>query len=165
MDTPAQSATPLEGDGLRPSLAELVALRRSAHRAPPARRGRLGHAGSAPSPARGRGMEYAESRDYVPGDDARHIDWRVTARTGRAHTKLFQAERERLTLLVADTDPVLYFGTRVRFKLYRPRASARWQRGWRSARVTALRPCAAAARNRRSHRPVAPAACCACSMR
>ena len=40
-------------------------------------------------------MEYAESREYVAGDDARHIDWRVTARTGRAHTKLFQAERER----------------------------------------------------------------------
>jgi uncharacterized protein (DUF58 family) len=61
-------------------------------------------------------MEYAESREYVAGDDARHIDWRVTARTGRAHTKLFQAERERVSLIVADTSPALYFGTRVRFK-------------------------------------------------
>jgi hypothetical protein len=51
------------GDGLRPSLAELVALRRNAHRLAPARRGRLGHAGSAPAPMRGRGMEYAESRE------------------------------------------------------------------------------------------------------
>jgi uncharacterized protein (DUF58 family) len=61
-------------------------------------------------------MEYAESREYVAGDDVRHIDWRLTARSGRTHTKLFQAERERLTLLVADTAPALYFGTRVRFK-------------------------------------------------
>src|SRR3546814_2089591 len=61
-------------------------------------------------------MEYAESREYAHGDDARHIDWRPTARSGKPHTKLFQAERERLTLLVADTPPALYFGTRVRFK-------------------------------------------------
>jgi len=116
-DATVDSLAPvLDGDGVKPTLPELVALRRSAHRLRPPRRGRLGHAGQAPSPARGRGMEYAESREYVPGDDARHIDWRVTARSGRAHTKLFQAERERLTLLVADTDPVLYFGTRVRFK-------------------------------------------------
>ena len=70
-------------------------------------------------------MEYAESREYVAGDDARHIDWRLTARTGRAHTKLFQAERERLSLIVADTSPALYFGTRVRFKsVQAARASA-----------------------------------------
>jgi len=61
-------------------------------------------------------MEYAESRGYAQGDDARHIDWRLTARSGRMHTKLFQAERQRLTLLVADTSPSLYFGTRTRFK-------------------------------------------------
>ena len=61
-------------------------------------------------------MEYAESREYAIGDDARHIDWRLTARSGKPHTKLFQAERERLTLIVADTAKPLYFGTRVRFK-------------------------------------------------
>ncbi|KAG1068509.1 hypothetical protein G6F40_017680 [Rhizopus arrhizus] len=48
-------------------------------------------------------MEDAESSEYVAGDDARHIDWRVTARTGRAHTKLFQAERERVSLIVAES--------------------------------------------------------------
>ena len=57
-----------EGDGLRPQLAELVALRRLAQRPPPPRRGRAGNAGQAPSPLRGRGMEYAESREYVAGD-------------------------------------------------------------------------------------------------
>lgn len=104
------------GDGLKPTLAELVALRATAQRRPPARKGQHNIAGPAQSSLRGRGMEYAESRQYVAGDDVRHIDWRLTARSGRTHTKLFQAERERLTLIVADTSPALYFGTRVRFK-------------------------------------------------
>lgn len=87
-------------------------------------------------------MEYAESREYVAGDDARHIDWRLTARTGRAHTKLFQAERERLTLIVADTAPTLYFGTRVRFKSVqaaRAGALAAWAAAADGDRIAALR--------------------------
>ena len=91
---------------------------------------------------RGRGMEYAESREYSTGDDARHIDWRLTARTGRAHTKLFQAERERLTLVVADTSPLLYFGTRTRFKSVqaaRAGAVAVWAALRDGDRVAALR--------------------------
>ena len=102
--------------GLQPSVAELIALRERVRGWPPPRLGVANTAGPALSPFRGRGMEYAESRPYAPGDDARHIDWRLTARSGRVHTKLFQAERERVTLLVADTAPALYFGTRVRFK-------------------------------------------------
>src|SRR5690606_31158752 len=110
-------ATPeAPGDGVVPTLAELTALRAVAAARRPPRQGRLAGAGRAPSPVRGRGMEYAESREYAPGDEVRHIDWRVTARGGRPHTKMFQAERERLTLVVADTAPALYFGTRVRFK-------------------------------------------------
>jgi uncharacterized protein (DUF58 family) len=147
------AADALAGNGVQPTLAELVALRRSAHRLAPARRGRLAHAGQAPSPMRGRGMEYAESREYVAGDDARHIDWRVTARTGRAHTKLFQAERERQTLLVADTDPVLYFGTRVRFKSVqaaRVGAVAAWLAQRQGDRLSALR-------GSRSEAPIPPA--------
>ena len=130
------------GDGLAPSLAELVALRGSAVRPPAPRRGRIGQAGQAPSALRGRGMEYAESREYVAGDDARHIDWRVTARSGRTHTKLFQAERERVTLIVADTDPALYFGTRIRFKSVqaaRVGAVAAWSAQRRGDRIAALR--------------------------
>ncbi|AXK71141.1 DUF58 domain-containing protein [Lysobacter sp. TY2-98] len=103
-------------DGVTPTIAELVALRGIASSPRHLRRVRTAHAGLANSPMRGRGMEYAESREYTVGDDARHVDWRLTARTGRAHTKVFHAERERLTLLVADTNPALYFGTRVRFK-------------------------------------------------
>ena len=90
-------------EGITPSLDELVALRRAVLGRRPPRRGSHGMSGQAQSPMRGRGMEYAESREYANGDDARHIDWRLTARTGRPHTKLFQAERERLTLIVADT--------------------------------------------------------------
>lgn len=103
-------------NGIAPTLAELVGLRSAAQGYRPPKRGRHGVSGHALSPMRGRGMEYAESREYAIGDDARHIDWRLTARSGKPHTKLFQAERERLTLLVADTAPSLYFGTRVRFK-------------------------------------------------
>ncbi len=52
-------------------------------------------AGDYQSPFKGRGMEFDESRLYQPGDDIRNIDWRVTARTGKTHTKLFREERER----------------------------------------------------------------------
>lgn len=131
-----------QADGVTPTLAELVALRGSTLRPPPPRRGRVGSSGQAPSPMRGRGMEYAESREYVAGDDARHIDWRVTARSGRTHTKLFQAERERVTLIVADTDPALYFGTRTRFKSVqaaRVGAVAAWAAQRRGDRIAALR--------------------------
>lgn len=129
-------------DGIAPTLQELVALRGLALGRRAARRGRHGISGHALSPMRGRGMEYAESREYTIGDDARHIDWRLTARSGRPHTKLFQAERERLTLIVADTVPALYFGTRTRFKSVqaaRAGAIAAWAALRDGDRVAALR--------------------------
>ena len=61
-------------------------------------------------------MEYSESRIYFPGDDIRNIDWRVTARTGRVHTKLFHAERDRPVLFVVDLGGPMRFGTRQAFK-------------------------------------------------
>jgi uncharacterized protein (DUF58 family) len=133
---------PENAEGICPSLAELVALRGTVRGRRGAKLGRHGVTGHALSPLRGRGMEYAESRDYVAGDDARHIDWRLTARTGRAHTKLFQAERERLTLVVADTAPSLYFGTRARFKSVqaaRAGAVAAWAAARDGDRIAALR--------------------------
>ncbi|MEG3791370.1 DUF58 domain-containing protein [Lysobacter sp. CCNWLW3] len=129
-------------EGIVPALAELVALRAAVGGRRNARLGRHGVSGHALSPLRGRGMEYAESREYSNGDDARHIDWRLTARTGRAHTKLFQAERERLSLIVADTAPALYFGTRVRFKSVqaaRAGAIAAWAAARDGDRIAALR--------------------------
>ncbi|MEP6634769.1 MAG: DUF58 domain-containing protein [Luteimonas sp.] len=129
-------------DGRVPTLAELVALRAAAQGRRAPKHGRHGVSGHALSPMRGRGMEYAESREYAIGDDARHIDWRLTARSGKAHTKLFQAERERLTMIVADTAPALYFGTRVRFKSVqaaRAGAIAAWVAVRDGDRIAALR--------------------------
>ncbi len=103
--------------GIAPDIAELVALRSAARGlAAGLRRSADRLIGQQESPFRGRGMEYAESRPYSAGDEARHIDWRVTARTGRPYTKLFQAERERTTLLVLESSAAMRFGTRVCFK-------------------------------------------------
>ena len=97
--------------------------------------------GPHPSRVKGRGMEYAESRAYHPGDDVRHIDWRITARSGRVHTKLFQEERERPVLLVLNLTPSLYFGTRNTLKSVqacRVGALLGWQAFQRGDRVGAL---------------------------
>jgi uncharacterized protein (DUF58 family) len=73
-------------------------------------------AGGHLSAFRGRGMEYHESRPYQPGDDIRAIDWRVTARSGRTHTKVHREERERPVLLWLDLSRPMFFGTRTCFK-------------------------------------------------
>ncbi len=65
---------------------------------------------------RGRGIEFDETRNYQWGDDYRTLDWRVTARTGEMHTKLFHEERERTLYLVLDQGERMKFGTRVQFK-------------------------------------------------
>ena len=65
---------------------------------------------------RGRGIDFDEVRIYQPGDDVRNIDWRVTARTGRAHTKLFREERERPVYLVVDQRQAMFFGSQNAFK-------------------------------------------------
>ena len=65
---------------------------------------------------RGRGMEFDESRPYQPGDDPRSIDWRVTARSTTAYTKLFREERERPVLVMVDLRRGMHFATRGCFK-------------------------------------------------
>ena len=65
---------------------------------------------------RGRGMDFEEVRAYMPGDDIRSMDWRVTARTGSPHTKVYHEERERPVFIVVDLSPTMFFGTRVAFK-------------------------------------------------
>ena len=61
-------------------------------------------------------MDYAESRIYQAGDDVRRLDWRLTARSGKLHTKLFQEDREGCLLVLLDTHSSMNFGTRQRFK-------------------------------------------------
>lgn len=65
---------------------------------------------------KGRGMEFAEVRHYQAGDDVRSIDWAVTARTGKAHTKLFQEEKERPVFLLVDLSDSMIFGSQFVFK-------------------------------------------------
>ena len=77
---------------------------------------RAGESGGYLSAYKGRGIEFEESRLYQPGDDARTIDWRVTARTGRTHTKLYHEERQRPVLFCVDFRPGMYFATRGAFK-------------------------------------------------
>ena len=65
---------------------------------------------------KGRGMEFDEARLYQPGDDIRTIDWRVTARTGKTHTKVFREERERPVFISVDNRLTMHFATRGVFK-------------------------------------------------
>jgi uncharacterized protein (DUF58 family) len=101
--------------GVRAAPEALLALRRYG---PAMRRllaldaERAAEASAAPA----QGMDYVESRPYTPGDDVRRIDWRVTARTGRPHTKLFRLERGRDLYCVADLRASMRFGTRAAFK-------------------------------------------------
>lgn len=61
---------------------------------------------------RGRGLNFEELRDYLPGDDIRAIDWKVTARTGRPHVRVMTEERDRPALLVVDQRMSMFFGSR-----------------------------------------------------
>ena len=65
---------------------------------------------------RGRGLNFEEIRRYLPGDDIRNIDWKVTARTRKPHSRVYTEERERPVLLVVDQRINMFFGTRVRMK-------------------------------------------------
>ncbi|MEM9990959.1 MAG: DUF58 domain-containing protein [Bacteroidota bacterium] len=65
---------------------------------------------------KGRGMSFSEVRDYQYGDDVRNIDWNVTARTGQAHIKVFEEERELTVMLLVDVSPSAFFGTKQQMK-------------------------------------------------
>lgn len=60
---------------------------------------------------RGRGLEFVELRAYLPGDDVRTIDWKVTARTGAPHVRVTQEERDRPALILVDQRQAMFFGT------------------------------------------------------
>lgn len=99
-------------------LEDLIALRFPARQLQLSRRNRALSALSGPNKSnfRGRGIDFEEVRSYQAGDDIRSIDWRVTARTGDAHTKLFREERERPVLLAVDQRQSMFFGSSHCFK-------------------------------------------------
>ncbi|WP_170359153.1 DUF58 domain-containing protein [Ruegeria arenilitoris] len=65
---------------------------------------------------RGRGLNFEELRTYLPGDDIRTIDWKVTARTGEPHVRVYTEERDRPALLLVDQRVSMFFGTQVYMK-------------------------------------------------
>ena len=69
-------------------------------------------AGKYHSAFRGRGMSFAEVREYRVGDDVRDIDWNVTARSERTHVKVFEEERELTMMLIVDVSPSRMFGSK-----------------------------------------------------
>ncbi|MBN8431776.1 DUF58 domain-containing protein [Microbulbifer salipaludis] len=104
--------------GAYPTVAPLVRLRHLARqlRLFKPRVNRSDQAGNLLTRYRGRGMNFEEVRYYQPGDDVRSIDWRVTARTGETHTKLFQEERERPVVILLDLRSPMFFGSQNAFK-------------------------------------------------
>ena len=73
-------------------------------------------AGGERSPFKGRGIDFEEVRRYQSGDDVRHMDWRVTARSGEPYLKIFREERERPVFVIVDYTHSMLFGTKVAFK-------------------------------------------------
>lgn len=107
----------IKTDPVRVSLPSLLELRRAARGLGlQSRYIRAHQGGTYLSSFKGLGMEFDEARPYQPGDEVRHLDWRVTARTGKPHTKLFREERERPVLLWVDYRASMFFATRGMFK-------------------------------------------------
>ncbi len=77
---------------------------------------RAAQSGNYLSHLKGRGMAFDETRLYQPGDDVRRIDWRVTARTDKPHSKVFREERERPLFISVDYRSTMAFATRGVFK-------------------------------------------------
>lgn len=141
--SPAAWLTTLHSNGVDLAMDELMyyhsklgAFARHARSKPP-----RGTAGGILSKHKGRGMEFDEVRHYQAGDDIRAIDWRVTARTGSPHTKLFREEQERPVFIVTDLSLTQFFGTQLLFKSVQSchlAAALAWQAQQRGDRVGGL---------------------------
>ena len=103
---------------LYPDFDELVGLQSKAvqGKLPSRQKVKSSISGDYLSPFRGQGMEFDEVRKYVIGDDIRKIDWRITARVGTPHIKLFKEDRQLNVLLCVDMNHTMRFGTRGTFK-------------------------------------------------
>ena len=102
--------------GVYVTVADLIGLATAPIAKRRTRRATGGHSGTLVSRMRGRGVDLDEVRLYQAGDDVRNIDWKVTARKEKPHTKIFREERERPTMLVVDQRRSMFFGSQVRLK-------------------------------------------------
>ena len=108
---------PNHSDGVTLNLDELLQYKAQSVRwLPPAKSLWSQLNGQHESNRKGRGMNFSEVRQYQAGDDIRSIDWRVTARTGKAHTKLFSEEREQPVILFLDLSSSMIFGSTLLLK-------------------------------------------------
>lgn len=131
---PRQSQRDKEGrEELLPDINELIALKESSSRLllTPDKSMKSTIPGDHHSPFRGQGLEFDAVREYVAGDDVRNIDWRVTARSGSPHLKLFKEERERQVILCVDMNSAMRFGTKKSFKSLQAARVAAFL-GWQS---------------------------------
>lgn len=109
----AFAASPPTDAGLSVTLEELIGLRHKAIELPLPDQlySRSTLPGSQHSRQRGRGIDFDQLRAYQAGDDIRSIDWRVTARTQKPHSRMFHEERDRPVLLLVEQSLRLYFGS------------------------------------------------------
>nr|WP_233353415.1 DUF58 domain-containing protein [Photobacterium chitinilyticum] len=117
MTPPMTPSLPPHSDGVDLYLAELLHYKNQSVRwLPPAQSVWSQLNGQHMSRKKGRGMNFSEVRPYQAGDDIRAIDWRVTARTGKTHTKLFTEEREQPVMLLVDLGTSMKFGSQLLLK-------------------------------------------------
>jgi len=116
--TASDQLAALGSNGVSISLAELLQYQRKVNliNLAATKNQKSKMSGNYLSRSKGRGMEFDEVRHYQTGDDIRTIDWRVTARTGKTHTKLFREEIERPVLIATDLSSSMYFGSQLLFK-------------------------------------------------
>lgn len=107
-----------ESDGIYATTEHLVALEARARDLSFVQKARSHQqlAGRMQSSLRGRGLIFEELREYLPGDDIRSIDWRVTARTSRPVVRIYGEEKERPALLLVDQRINMFFGSRLSMK-------------------------------------------------
>ena len=112
--------------GISCSFQELLRLRNDIHALllSPPRSAPQDNASQFISAFRGRGLEYDTARHYQAGDEVRHIDWRVTARTLKTHVKVYHEERERPVCFLVDHSESMHFATRNEYKSVRASKTA-----------------------------------------
>lgn len=118
MTSAQQQLNSLQSNGIQLNVKELLQYKQFAGLIDmkPTRTPQARLAGSYLTKHKGRGMEFDEARHYQAGDDIRAIDWRVTARTGKTHTKVYREERERPVFVLCDLSGSMQFGTQLLLK-------------------------------------------------